>query len=224
MNKELINIHYDDCYFSNESGFLESNYVFIQGNNLNERDLRSICIGETGFGTGLNLLVLEDFLLKKEEYNIKVTYTSVEKYPLTPEAISNALFSLEEVRENAIEKHMFLYNQIYLGLKQGWNSVVLKREWGELSLNLFIGDISDSFKEYPIKNDCWFLDGHSPDKNPDMWSLDVFKDVAKNSKTGTTFATFTSAGIVKRALREAGFFVKRKKGFGKKRHMIFGLL
>ena len=91
-------------------------------------------------------------------------------------------------------------------------------------LNLFYGDVMDSFEKYPVKNSCWFLDGHSPDKNPEMWSEELFCNVKNSSLPGATFATFTAAGVVKRALRGAGFFVKRTKGFGKKRHMIIGHL
>ncbi|MFT5711802.1 MAG: tRNA 5-methylaminomethyl-2-thiouridine biosynthesis bifunctional protein, partial [Glaciecola sp.] len=52
---------FDDVYFCNQGGIEETQYVFIQGNRLNERWINSahpnFSIGETGFGTGLNFLV-----------------------------------------------------------------------------------------------------------------------------------------------------------------------
>lgn len=222
--RQLINKHYNDCYFSSDSGYLESEYVFIDGNNLKERSLNNIFIGETGFGTGLNLLVLEDYLVKNKHRNINLTYTTVEKYPLPFEVVKGAISQLDEVSPNSFLNHKRLYQTISSSLVKGWNNYNVKRDWGTLNFNIFYGDIMDSFYQYPTQNNCWFLDGHSPDKNPDMWKQDVFNNVAKYTSQNGTFATFTSAGIVKRGLRESGFTVKRKKGFGKKRHMIFGIL
>ncbi len=39
-----------------------------------------------------------------------------------------------------------------------------------------------------------------------------------------TFATFTVAGSVKRGLQQAGFTLKKVKGFGNKREMLTGVL
>jgi tRNA U34 5-methylaminomethyl-2-thiouridine-forming methyltransferase MnmC len=41
---------------------------------------------------------------------------------------------------------------------------------------------------------------------------------------GGTFATYTAAGHVRRALGEAGFAVQRVAGYGRKRHMSKGIL
>ena len=47
---------FDDIYYSVEDGLKESEYVFLDGNNLDERFSQSdnFTIIETGFGTGLN--------------------------------------------------------------------------------------------------------------------------------------------------------------------------
>ncbi len=52
---------FDDIYFSLENGLAETQYVFLQGNQLAERFAQlppqhSFTIAETGFGTGLNFL------------------------------------------------------------------------------------------------------------------------------------------------------------------------
>ena len=44
------------------------------------------------------------------------------------------------------------------------------------------------------------------------------------SHAKTTFATFSAAGLVKRNLTAAGFAVHKDKGFGKKRHLLYGHL
>jgi tRNA U34 5-methylaminomethyl-2-thiouridine-forming methyltransferase MnmC len=222
MEDIFINKHYNDCYFSKEGGYNESRYVFIDGNNLGDRDLNNIKIGETGFGTGLNFLVLEDLILEKSNFNIEVTFTTVEKYPLSPDKIYS-IFSDLGLPPTKITDYLDFYNKIYPFLKLGWHHFEIKREWGVLNFNIFIGDVLDSFVDYPVLNDCWFLDGHSPLKNPEMWSKEVLSFIAKNTIEGGSLSTFTSSGTVKTGLREAGFFIRRKKGFGVKRHMVFGL-
>jgi tRNA U34 5-methylaminomethyl-2-thiouridine-forming methyltransferase MnmC len=49
-------------------------------------------------------------------------------------------------------------------------------------------------------------------------------EVARHTAPGGTFATYTAAGHVRRALAEAGFAVERCPGFGRKRHMTVGRL
>jgi tRNA 5-methylaminomethyl-2-thiouridine biosynthesis bifunctional protein len=43
------------------------------------------------------------------------------------------------------------------------------------------------------------------------------------SKSGTTFGTFTAAGIVKRGLAAVGFTIQKRNGFGRKRDMLTGV-
>ncbi len=102
-----------------------------------------------------------------------------------------------------------------------------------IQLTLLTGDATDCLKtinleKFSIKNsgsaavDAWFLDGFSPAKNPEMWQSELFEQMAKLSDENTTFATFTSAGAVRRGLIAAGFAVNKKIGFGKKREMLLG--
>ena len=72
------------------------------------------------------------------------------------------------------------------------------------------------------KVDAWFLDGFAPAKNPDMWSPHLFSAMARLARPGATLATFTSAGFVRRGLQEAGFTMRKTKGFGRKRDMLVG--
>jgi tRNA 5-methylaminomethyl-2-thiouridine biosynthesis bifunctional protein len=95
------------------------------------------------------------------------------------------------------------------------------------TLDLWIGDVHDLLPQWhsPVNGliDAWFLDGFAPSKNPDMWTDALFSQMARLSKTGTTFGTFTAAGIVKRGLAGVGFTVKKRNGFGRKRDMLTGV-
>ncbi len=85
-----------------------------------------------------------------------------------------------------------------------------------------MGDVNTSLPKLKGIVDAWFLDGFAPAKNPDMWQPCLFEQMAKRSHSETTFATFTSAGDVRRGLKDAGFQVLKASGFGKKREMLFG--
>ena len=61
--------------------------------------------------------------------------------------------------------------------------------------------------------DAWFLDGFSPAKNPELWEAPLMAQVGQHTAAGGTFATYTAAGDVRRALAAAGFEVDRRPGF-----------
>jgi tRNA 5-methylaminomethyl-2-thiouridine biosynthesis bifunctional protein len=101
-------------------------------------------------------------------------------------------------------------------------------EDGLITLDLWFGDIHDSLPQVPTWQeglvDAWFLDGFAPSKNPAMWNQDLFNGMVKLAKKECTVATFTAAGFVRRGLIEAGFTMRKAKGFGRKRDMIVGTL
>ena len=70
--------------------------------------------------------------------------------------------------------------------------------------------------------DALFLDGFSPAKNPEMWTEDVFAQLARLSRSGTTLATFTVAGWVRRGLEAQGFGIQKMTGYGCKNEMLVG--
>jgi tRNA U34 5-methylaminomethyl-2-thiouridine-forming methyltransferase MnmC len=57
-----------------------------------------------------------------------------------------------------------------------------------------------------------------------MWGADLMAEVARHTAPGGSFATYTAAGHVRRALADAGFAVARRPGYGRKRHMSAGWL
>ena len=97
-------------------------------------------------------------------------------------------------------------------------------QFGSISVSLIIGDVQSKLPNWEGKADAWFLDGFSPAKNPEMWCEKVMAGVGTHTNAKGTFATFTAAGHVRRALEAVGFDVMRTPGFGRKRHMSRGVL
>jgi tRNA 5-methylaminomethyl-2-thiouridine biosynthesis bifunctional protein len=220
--KTPVSTQFDDVYFSAEDGLAESTHVFLTSNNLPERfkqQTTPFTIYELGFGTGLNFLNV--FRLWKEYPNkFPLNFVSCEKYPLN---IADMERSLQVWPELKTEIEPFLQKYAELNLAEGWH--ILEIVEG-LTLSLYVGDGTTMLKTAPQQRlemaDAWFLDGFAPAKNPEMWTAEVFEHMAKLSKDGTTFATFTAAGTVRRGLQDVGFDVRKVKGFGRKRDMTVG--
>lgn len=210
---------FQDVYFSTDNGLLETDYVFLQGNHLAERwinsDLQTFNIAETGFGTGLNFLCAVNIWLSTSPMNAKLHYISAEKYPLSLQDLHTAL-NLWPQLKTVIEPLLAQYENLI----NGANTILLYDN--RVQLSLLIGDATACFSKVTSQVDAWFLDGFAPAKNPDMWQTELYQQMARLSNTSTTFATFTSAGDVRRGLMSAGFNVHKRIGFGKKREMLIG--
>ena len=75
-------------------------------------------------------------------------------------------------------------------------------------------------KELDFKAHVWFLDGFSPSKNIDVWTKDIFCQMARLSYSNARVASFSVAALVRQGLLNSGFEIKKQKGFGRKREML----
>ena len=221
--------HFDDVYFSNDSGIDETQHVFVAGNDLAERWQQwrnpTFVIAETGFGTGLNFLVamraFNEFRSANPDHPLKHLYfITTEKFPLPQQDMQRALEAFPALKDEA----QALASLYPMGL-EGCHRLHFDNH--STTLDLWIGDVHELLPQWhcPVDGliDAWFLDGFAPSKNPDMWTDALFSQMARLSKTGTTFGTFTAAGIVKRGLAGVGFTIKKRNGFGRKRDMLTGV-
>jgi len=209
---------FDDVYFSASDGAAETEHVFLNGNNLPGawQGRERFTIAETGFGTGLNFLMAWELFDRTAAPGAFLDFISVEKFPLKPDAIRESLSPWAERLSPYLDKMLTQYPI----LVPGFHRIVFD---GRVALTLIFGDANEVLPEVEGGVDAWFLDGFTPSKNPDMWTDRVFGEMARLSHGGTSFATFTAAGFVKRGLRAAGFSVEKRKGFGSKRDMLAGV-
>ena len=209
--------HFDDVYFSAQDGMAETNHVFMAGNNLPVRwqGRNHFTVAETGFGTGLNFLTCWKHFMETAPPGATLDFISVEKFPLTAGDIKTYLAPWESVIGSYTDK---LCTQYPLRTA-GYHRIVFDNR---IFLTLIFDDVKDALPSLSASVDAWFLDGFTPAKNPDMWTANLFSDMARLSAPNATFSTFTAAGGVKRGLQEAGFTVQKAKGFGHKRDMLCG--
>jgi len=221
---------FDDVYFSNDNGLEETRYVFLGGNQLAtrfpEHARDRFIVAESGFGTGLNFLTLwqafDEFRRAHPQATLqRLHFISFEKFPLKKTDLRKAHLHWPELTGYAQQ----LQEQWPIALP-GCHRLLLDQ--GRVTLDLWFGDINELTERLDDslnrQVDAWFLDGFAPAKNPDMWTPALFQAMARLARPGATLATFTSAGFVRRGLKEAGFTMRKCKGFGRKREMLTGVL
>ncbi|UVL38951.1 bifunctional tRNA (5-methylaminomethyl-2-thiouridine)(34)-methyltransferase MnmD/FAD-dependent 5-carboxymethylaminomethyl-2-thiouridine(34) oxidoreductase MnmC [Pseudomonas sp. B21-040] len=212
---------FDDVYFSDKSGLEETRYVFLEQNALRERfstlaDGGRLVIGETGFGTGLNFLCAWQLFEQHAVAGARLHFVSVEKYPLSLPDLQRALALWPELKPFADQ----LLAQ-YVAIHHGFQRLILDN--GRVTLTLLIGDALEQLPQLDAQIDAWFLDGFAPAKNPDMWTAELFAELARLAAPGSTISTFTSTGWVRRLLNGAGFKMKRTPGIGHKWEILRGV-
>jgi tRNA 5-methylaminomethyl-2-thiouridine biosynthesis bifunctional protein len=218
---------FEDLYFSDAQGLDETTHVFVKNNKLLQRwknwPEQQFVIAETGFGTGLNVLVtmlhFEKFSQHTDDPTFRLHFISIEKFPISHADLSQALSlypQLGHYSQPLLEQYPIpvagCHRLTFLG--------------GKVTLDLWLGDVHEVLPKIENKPqglvDTWFLDGFAPSKNPDMWTQSLFENMALLAKNQCHFATFTAAGHVKRGLRDAGFDVQKQPGHGRKRDMLAG--
>ena len=232
---------FDDIYFDSKTGYKQSKTVFIETNNILDRLEKNVdlfTIAETGFGTGLNfLLTLEAYkqsLSVKTEHIYtennsatqtdkikKLHFISVEKYPLSKESLAKSF----QLFPNLTEFYQPLLEQYPEGFENSKNSSFEFIFFdGNVKLTLYIGDATQTYTTLKSPKeglvDAWYLDGFSPRKNPDMWSVDLFEQIARLAKEQSTLSTFTIAGFVRRQLIDVGFRLQKRETSGLKKEIL----
>ena len=210
---------FDDTYYSKSDGLTETQHVFINGNRLPERwpHMQHCTIGELGFGTGLNFLGTALAWQHHAAPGSTLEFISFEQYPMNAACMRKALSRWPQLsRETEI-------------LANAWANTAFDESrlfelqfTPQIRLSVHLGDANIVLPKIRLKADAWYLDGFSPAKNPELWNEDLMKAVGRATITSGTFATYTSAGFVRRNLKAAGFEVKKTQGHSGKREMSVG--
>lgn len=203
-----VSVQFDDPYYSLEDGLAETRHVFLDGNDLPARFRPGFTVAELGVGTGLNLLALA--ALADEAGNARLRYVGFEAFPLSRDDLARALAPFPAVAPLADS------------LCKAWSSDGFTAQIGPVAACVIVGDARKTLPDWNEAADAWFLDGFAPARNPELWEAPLLDAVGAHTAPGGTFATYTAAGDVRRALAAAGFEVERCPGFGRKRHMSRG--
>lgn len=194
----------NEHYHSIHGAVQESKFIFIN-NGFEVCDTSPLNIFEVGFGTGLNSLLTA---LKSKDGKREVRYTTIEKYPLESDII------------NALNHHLFteiagkeLFNLIH---SSPWD--IRTNICKNFSLLKIKGDFTSVALEGSY--DLIYFDAFGPDKQPEMWTREIFAGIAGITNTNGIFVTYSAKGEVKRNLIACGFEVTLLPGPPGKRQII----
>lgn len=228
----LFSAEFNQPYHNRAGAVEESRYIFFESTGL-DRELEAesnLNILEIGFGTGLNLILLLDYL-QKANNSAKVNFFSVEAFPISPEIASTIRFEneLDDLDYNSI------LNTIFSDLKSGWNSFEISNR---VTLHLFLGEFREmKFEASSEKStaasgeNVLFLpinfvmhDPFSPESNPAGWTPKLFSKIAKASASDAMLSTYSAASLGRAAMASAGWKVARAPGALRKREMTVASL
>jgi len=194
----------DENYHSIHGAVQESEHVFIK-NGFDVCDENPVTLFEAGFGTGLNALFTA---IRGLGTGKEIFYTAIEKYPL-----DNEIVKVLNYPAFAGEKGKMIFDQIH------------SCEWGKLHkivTGFYLTKIEGDLVNDTITGsyNLVYFDAFAPDKQPEMWTKDVFRKISQVTAANGIFVTYSAKGDVKRNLEGSGFRVSRLPGPPGKRHMI----
>ncbi|MDR1678242.1 MAG: tRNA (5-methylaminomethyl-2-thiouridine)(34)-methyltransferase MnmD [Prevotellaceae bacterium] len=199
----LYNASTDENYHSIHGAVAESRFVFLQA-GLERCTKTEIRVLEIGFGTGLNAFLTA---LAAAANNQLVHYTSIEKFPL-PENVWLQL-NYAEMYGNDTS----LFKRIH---EIEWETDVF------LSSTFSLQKIQGDFCNIALEGnfDVIYFDAFSPERQPELWTDDIFRKLFRHSAWGGILTTYCAKGSVRRAMQAAGFTVERLPGPKGKREML----
>ncbi|MDR2914755.1 MAG: tRNA (5-methylaminomethyl-2-thiouridine)(34)-methyltransferase MnmD, partial [Tannerella sp.] len=197
----------NEHYHSVNGAVQESSHVFINA-GLKHCTKDRIHIFEVGFGTGLNAFLT---LLDAQSNNKTIHYTTIEAYPLDKSIVEKLnypqLFS---------QKDRLIYQQLH---DAEWNVEV------EITPHFFLQKVKVSlldfdFSLYKAPFDLIYFDAFAPDKQPEMWTQEIFNHLFEITTNNGILVTYCAKGVVRRMMQAAGYTVERLPGPPGKREML----
>lgn len=194
----------DEHYHSAYGAVSESEHIFVK-NGFDFCKSNPVEIFEVGFGTGLNVFLTA---IRNLSTGKEVRYTAIEKCPL-PESLTDSL----NHKDFAIEGHREIISRIH---KCSWNS------WQQVCNNFFLKKIKGDITTVSLSGnfDLVYFDAFGPDKQPEIWSEDIFNRISEIVKENGILVTYTVKGEIKRRLKRNRFSISLLPGPPGKRQML----
>jgi tRNA U34 5-methylaminomethyl-2-thiouridine-forming methyltransferase MnmC len=197
----------DECYHSSHGAIQESMHIFIEA-GLKQSKKHEINILEIGFGTGLNAFLT---LIEAEKSQKTIHFISLELYPVEIEKALKLNYS------DLISPE---FKEIFEKLHTSpWNETVQISPF--FSLKKAEADFTKF--EFTEKYDVIYFDAFSPEKQPEMWTVEQFEKLYNCCNFGAVLTTYCAKGAVRRAMEVAGFKVERLQGPPGKREILRGI-
>jgi len=196
----------DEQYHSIHGAIQESNHVFIEA-GLSIIDLEEITIFEAGFGTGLNAYLTWEYA---KQHNKKIHFVTIELYP-----IENEIIPLLNYASLTKSNNQEIFNKLHLAK---WDTTTQIDQY--LTITKFKQDLT-TFNHLHYY-DLVYFDAFGPDKQPQLWTDEIFERIAAKTNKNGVLVTYSAKGVVRRSIIKSGFEVERIPGPPGKRQMMRG--
>jgi tRNA U34 5-methylaminomethyl-2-thiouridine-forming methyltransferase MnmC len=182
---------------------MESLHVFIEA-GFRQVARPQLAALEVGFGTGLNALLT---MLEAEKIGQHVYYESVDPYPI--DLSTAAALNYPDIL--GVDRQRFMHLHLL--------------EWGKpaaVTPRFTLRKVQENLLSYSPQRsfDLVYFDAFSPEAQPELWAVDVFRRIYSSLNSNSLLTTYSSKGLAKQNLRKAGFAVQRLPGAGGKHHMV----
>lgn len=194
-----------ECYHSKHGAIQEAYHVFIK-NGLFLLEEKSVSILEIGFGTGLNAFIT---FLEAHKKDLNVNYVGVEAYPISKVEIEHMNYVDELDAKKFKEAFSLMHNT------EWEKETKISERFNLTKRKQFFQDIDDV-----NQFDIVYFDAFGYPFQPELWSVEIFIKMFKAIKEKGILVTYAARGVVKRAMNEAGFEVKKVPGPPGKREMF----
>jgi len=193
----------DEHYHSTHGAIQESLHIYIN-QGLLQVAKQEISILEIGFGTGLNAYLTYAF---EESKNKKISYFSIEKYPL-----DEADYLKLNYPQNIFSEYSAIFEKMH---RAEWDKIV------EISPKFSLQKVHADIMSFDLNQlpqfDLVYYDAFAPGKQPEMWADEIIQKVSDCVKKDGILVTYCAKGSVRRAFTAAGFRMERIPGpIGKK--------
>lgn len=198
----------NETYHSHHGAMQESLYVFIRHgfDYIQEKKAGDIRILEIGFGTGLNAWLT----LKANALHCRqVTYTSIEAFPLSDDVWRQLNYAEHGEEQMFMRLHETDWDKPVM-LSEGFTLHKMHADLQILSFNDRVFDLI-------------YFDAFAPNKQPEMWTIEILKKVTNALSTDGVFVTYCAKGQLKRDLKSLGLAVDTLPGPPGKKEMTRAL-
>ena len=200
---------FDEHCHSLEGSVQETETVYIQGTELKSqaeyarREHRPLFILEVGFGAGVGASRAWNFAQTIPEQEVQFYSLELDaelvRYVVTTAPFTQTFSAFKETRSD---------NQWSLSLQN-------------FHLHILIGDARHSVRQLKesrkVKFDAFFHDPFGPQKNPTLWTVEIFRNLMALTYPHSVLSTYSAAIGIRKAMMEAQWVVEDRPGFGIKK-------
>lgn len=195
----------NETYHSTHGALKESLHVFIKEGLDYCSSSKELNVLEVGFGTGLNTFLTA---IKAQQDKRIVRMTSIEAYPLSADQMA----LLQYTAIDSLKIYQNLFERI---ANSKWNEVQ------EVSPFFFLNKVEGKLQDVVDEEvfDLIYFDAFAPEKQPELWTENVFEKMFRALKSNGVLVTYCAKGVVKRTIKSVGFELQSIPGPPGKREM-----